>query len=192
VRGPLVGALPSIPASALDALAAIAVRRSLARGDYLLRGGQQAELAYLVVTGLVRELYLTDAGVEHTRAFAGEGQFSGSLRDLMSTGPSVTWIEALEDTVVVAWSYAAFDALCDRHPALERAARRNAEALYLRKAQREHDMLALSAWERYAGWLASHRALDGRITRRHLASYLGVTPEHLSRMRRRRPPAGSR
>jgi CRP-like cAMP-binding protein len=191
IRGPLARALPLLPAAALRALVDIAGRRSYARGAYLLRGGQRAEQAFLVVKGLVRELYLTDAGVEHTRAFAGEGQLSGSLRDLLSPAPSVTWIEALEPTEVVAWPYAAFDRLCDQHPALERAARRNAEGLYLRKAQREYDMLALSASERYAEWLARHRALDGRITRRHLASYLGVTPEHLSRMRRRKRPAGA-
>jgi CRP-like cAMP-binding protein len=183
-----------LPARALAALARVACRRSFAAGEYLLRGGERAEWVFLIVEGLARELYLTDAGAEHTRGFVCEGQLTGSLRDLLSDTPSVTWIEAIEPTSAVVWRYADFDRLCDRHPALERAARRTAEALYVRKARREYDMLALSAPQRYADWLASHRALDARITRRHLASYLGVTPEHLSRLRRRRPPpaAGAR
>jgi CRP-like cAMP-binding protein len=190
IRAPL-RQLGALPARALGALAALACRRSFGQGELLLRAGERAEWVFLIVKGLVRELYLTGAGVEHTRAFMAEGQITGSLRDLLSNQPSVTWIEALEATEVVAWPYAAFERLCDRHPALERAARRNAESLYLRKAQREYDMLALSASERYAHWLANHRALDARIKRRHLASYLGVTPEHLSRLRARRPRAAA-
>jgi CRP-like cAMP-binding protein len=187
---PLRRLLPGAP-EALAAMAAIAARRSYAAGEHLLRGGERAELSFLVISGLARELYLTDSGVEHTRGFVAEGQLTGSLRDLLSGGPSVTWIEAIEPTEVIAWRYRDFDRLCDRHPALERAARRTAEALYVRKARREHDMLALSAAERYRQWCAEHAAIDGRITRRHLASYLGVTPEHLSRLRaaRARPPA---
>jgi CRP-like cAMP-binding protein len=190
VAEPLRRLIPR-PPEALAALATIACRRRFAAGDFLLRGGQRAEWVFLIVSGLTRELYLTDAGVEHTRGFAAEGQLTGSLRDLLSDAPSVSWIEAIEPTDAVAWRHADFDRLCDRHPALERAARRTAEALYVRKARREHDMLALSAAERYAQWRAEHAAVDGRITRRHLASYLGITPEHLSRLRaaRARPAA---
>jgi CRP-like cAMP-binding protein len=65
-------------------------------------------------------------------------------------------------------------------------ARRNAEALYVRKAQREHEMLALPAAERYARWRREQPELDARVSRRQLASYLGITPEHLSRLRRAR------
>jgi CRP-like cAMP-binding protein len=178
----------SIPASpqAVAALAAIAHRRAYAAGEYLLRAGERAEWAFLITAGLVRELYIGDGGVEHTRSFATVGHFCGSLIDLLSRGPSVTWIEALEPTEVVAWSWASGDALCDVHPTLERAARRVAEGLYVRKAQREHAMLALSAADRYGQWLAENGAIDGRISRRHLASYLGITPEHLSRLRARR------
>jgi CRP-like cAMP-binding protein len=178
----------AIPATreAVAALAAIAHRRAYAAGEYLLRAGAEAEWAFLIVTGLVRELYIGDDGTEHTRAFAADGQFTGSLRDLLTRGPSVTWIEALEPTAVVAWPWARVDGLCDEHRSLERATRRFTEALYLRKAQREHAMLALSAAERHAQWLAEHGAVDGRISRRHLASYLGITPEHLSRLRARR------
>jgi CRP-like cAMP-binding protein len=178
----------SIPASkpAIEALAAIAHRRWYAKGEYLLRGGERAECAFLIVKGLIREHYIGHGGGEHNRAFAAEGHFTGSLRDLVSPSPSVSWIQALEPTEVVAWSWARFDKLCDEHPTLERAARRVTEAMYFRKAEREHAMLALSSEQRYAQWLGEHGAIDRRISRRDLASYLGMTPEHLSRLRARR------
>lgn len=158
---------------------------SYARGEWLLRGGERADTCFLVVRGLVRELYVATDGAEHTRAFIAEGQATGSLLDLLSGEPSVTWIEALAPTDVLTWPWAAQERLADAIPELERALRRVAEALYVRKARREYEMLALDAEQRYVRWLARHADLDARLQRRHVASYLGITPEHLSRLRQR-------
>jgi CRP-like cAMP-binding protein len=165
-------------------LAAISAPRSFAPGAFLLRAGERAVWSHFVVSGLVRELYVTPEGKEHTRTFVAGGQFTGSLCDLLSDRPSITLIEALEPTETLTWRYAEGDALCDRHPALAQVARRQAELLYLRKVQREYEMLALPAAARYRAWLDKSPGLDARISRRHLASFLGVTPEHLSRLRR--------
>jgi CRP-like cAMP-binding protein len=181
--------LAPLPRAALEALAALTSPRAFARGTALLRAGERAEWVFFVTRGLVRELYLTDGGVEHTRSFVAAGQVTGSLRDLLSSGPSVTWIQALEPTETLAWRYADGEALYDQHPSLQLAARRIAEALYVKKARREFEMLALPASERYRLWLEENPHLDTRVTRRHLASYLGVTPEHLSRLRRASTPA---
>ncbi|MDB4973175.1 MAG: hypothetical protein JWN48_1516 [Myxococcaceae bacterium] len=181
----LLEQLSPMPREALAALEPHHELRTFAAGEYLLRGGERAESAFFVVRGLVRELYLAESGAEHTRAFVPEGQLTGSLLDLISGQPAITWLQALEPTETLAFSYRAFESLCDRHPALQRCARRFAEQLYVRKARREHDMLALSARQRHEAWLTQHGALDARIRRQHLASYLGITPEHLSRLRRR-------
>lgn len=162
--------------------------RRYAAGEWLLREGDRATLVHFVTAGLVRELYVTADGAEHTRAFVAEGQATGSLLDLLGGGPSVTWIEALEPTETVACAWADLDRLCVDHPELHHPLRRVAEALYVRKARREYEMLALPAAERHARWLAEHPALDARLQRRHVASYLGITPEHLSRLRRRPSP----
>jgi len=138
----------------------------------------------VVVRGLVREYYTTAEGAEHTRRFVVEGQVTGSLLDLLSDGPAVTWIEALEDTETISVPYRALDELCARHADLHLVVRRSAERLYVLKARREFEILALSAGERYAAWLRERGEIDARVSRRHLASYLGVTPEHLSRLAR--------
>lgn len=175
--------LGPVSPAAFSALSAICAPRSFAAGQHLLRAGDRATLSFFLVRGLVRELYVGEDGAEHTRSFVREHQTTGSLLDLLSGAPAVTFIEALEPTDTVAFPYAGFDALCARHPDLGHLARRNAEAVYVRKARREHEMLALTAADRHARWLAENAALDARVSRRHLASYLGITPEHLSRLR---------
>jgi CRP-like cAMP-binding protein len=166
----------------VEALTACAVERRFRAGDLLLEGGARAEWLYVLEYGLVREFYVTAAGDEHTRVFVAEGGVTGSLLDLRSGAPSVTWIQALEPTRALAVRFAEFNALATQHGDLEALARRSAEALALRKTRREYEMLALSAADRLNSWRAENPGLDVRITRRLLASYLGITPVHLSRI----------
>ena len=186
--------LAPLGADAIAALDALAQPRSFAAGAMLLRAGEHATWSFFVHRGLVRELYVGERGEEHTRTFIGGGDVTGSLLDLLSEGPAVTFIEALEPTAALALRYRDFDALCARLPELHHLARRLAEAAYVRKARREHEMLAPPAARRHARWLEEHAALDARLSRRHVASYLGITPEHLSRLRgaARRPADAAR
>jgi CRP-like cAMP-binding protein len=185
--GPLLArALVGFGPLSSDALAAWSERTKERRFDphsFLLRAGERAEWCFLLISGLVREYYVDESGAEHTRSFIPEGGATGSLLDLLSGEPALTFIEALEPTHVLAFRYSDFDALSQRFADIGHIARRNAEALYARKARREHEMLALGASARHERWLAENAALDARITRRQLASHLGVTPEHLSRLR---------
>ncbi len=179
-----IRSLGPVSDAALEGLAGRVTARSFEAGAWLLKAGERAERCFFLVRGLVRELYIGEEGEEHTRAFMAEGQITGSLLDLVSGEPAVTWIQALEATSTLSWGWDDFNALCERFPGLHAVARRTAELLAVRKTRREHEMLALSASERHSRWLREHPALDARLNRRHLASYLGMTPEHLSRLRR--------
>jgi CRP-like cAMP-binding protein len=85
-----VGALPE---AAFQALRAELVARRFDMGAYHLRAGEQAHWCFFVETGLVRELYVDDQGSEHIRSLVADGQLTGSLLDLLSGAPSVTWTE---------------------------------------------------------------------------------------------------
>jgi CRP-like cAMP-binding protein len=166
--------------------------RNYATGEHLLEAGARAELSFFISRGLVREYYLDAEGSVAIRTFVSAGDFTGSLLDQLSNAPAVTWIQALEPVEALVWRTAELDALAMKHPMFQLALRRAAERVYVRKARREHDMLVLTAAERYANWLSSDGHLDGRITMRDLASYLGITPEHLSRLRSKKRPSAAR
>ncbi|WP_236517696.1 Crp/Fnr family transcriptional regulator [Sandaracinus amylolyticus] len=169
------------------------VPRRLARGERLLRAGEVARVAAFVCRGALRESTVGADGREHAKSFCLEGDLSGSLADLIAGldgAPSRSAIEALEPT----------ELLCADYPTLRRelraetwsaVARGIAERLALAKAEREHELLALDAEQRWLALLARRPDLPGRIAQRHLASFLGITPEALSRLRARLASQGA-
>src|SRR5262245_49387124 len=87
-----------LDARELAAVFALCTTARFDAGTWILRGGERAEHCYFILRGLVRELYVGENGEEHTRVFVRERQITGSLLDLLSGAPSVTWIQALERT----------------------------------------------------------------------------------------------
>jgi CRP-like cAMP-binding protein len=156
--------------------------RMVAKGEHLLRAGERARSVFFVSRGLLREYYIDSAGHESTRRFCAEGEFSGSLADLLASGPAACAIEAIEPGEIWQVDWNRFDACTERHASLMKLMRRFAEALYVRKMQREFEMLALSADERYRRFVREFPGLESRLPRRMIASYLGITPVHLSRI----------
>ena len=77
-------------------------------------------------------------------------------------------------------------ALGDVDPAWRDFNERVMQVLYLQKAEREFELLGLDAEARYAAFAARFPGLEARVAARHVASYLGITPVHLSRLRKRR------
>jgi CRP-like cAMP-binding protein len=138
-----------------------------------------------VLRGVMREYYPLADGGEVTRGFAGPGDGIGSLSDLLSGQPSRSSVVAEADTTaaVVPWGHVR--EVAERVPAWARYLAQVTERLYLLKAAREFELLALDAEQRYAQFRIRYAAVEAAVPLRHVASYVGVTPEHLSRLRRR-------
>jgi len=172
-------------------LQALATGRRVKKGEHLLRAGDLARNVLFVRRGLLREYYVDGQGREATRRFCGQGDFSGSLADLILKDPAAVFIECLEAGEVVEADWARVDALAELHPSLMKLLRRFAESLYVRKMRREHEMLTMPAARRYRSFVEQAPDLEARLPRLMVASYLGITPVHLSRIcsagRRRRP-----
>jgi len=160
--------------------------RELAAGDLFLRAGQLAKDVAIVVRGLLREHFVLDDGTERTKAFIVERESSGSLADLISGRPSRAFIVAEEPTRLLVASYAELRELSATSPAWAALGRAALERLVISKAEREWELLALDAEQRYAAFRARYPGLEARTLGRHVASYLGITPAHFSRLRARR------
>ncbi len=157
--------------------------RQLEQGEFLLRAGERASQIYFVRSGLLREFALDHEGRSATRRFCDQGDLSGSLADLLSGAPAMTFIEALEPSSLWQIPWAQVDAMTHAWPDWQLLVRRVAENLYLRKTRREFEMLTLSAAQRYERFCAEHASLLARLPQHLIASYLGITPVHLSRLR---------
>lgn len=176
---------PLTDAEAAEGLALVRPR-TLERGEHFLSAGARATELAVVARGLLREYFVLPRGVERAKAFAMEGELTGSLADLLSGEPSRAFITAEEPCVLLVSPFEAQRALAARWPAWAELSRRATERLLLRKAEREYELLGLDAEARYEALRARWPDLESRVAAQHVASYLGITPVHLSRLRRRR------
>jgi CRP-like cAMP-binding protein len=172
--------------------------RMLADGEAYLRSGAPATAVGLVRSGLVREAFLVADGRERVRAIGVAGDFAGSLSDLLAGGAARCEVIACAPTRIVTLPWAVVTAAMAARPAWRAVLATATQRLYLIKAEREYELMALDAAARYQRFRARMGAAGDELPLVHVASYLGITPEHLSRLRRRlglaraRPAAASR
>jgi len=159
--------------------------RSYARAAVFLDAGDRAVDCGIVLTGVMREYYPLADGREVNRNFAGPGDGVGSLSDLISGEPSSSSVMAETDARVVVFPWRVVRDAADRAPGWSRFVSTITERLYLAKARREYELLALDAEARYLAFRKRFAAFEDDIALRQVASYVGITPEHLSRLRRR-------
>ena len=173
-----------LDAERLATLRGLFVRRDVAAREPVSLPGSTAHEILFVERGLLRFYYPGDDGRESNKAFIVEGEFAGALAAAHLRLPILYGIEALEPTVVLAAPVDAFADLMDRDPAYDRLGRKLAERILARKELRTRSLLLQSAAERYADLVRERPDLLQRVPLYHLASYLGVTDVHLSRVRR--------
>jgi len=96
---------------------------------------------------------------------------------------SKLYIQALEDTELLVIDYKIYRKLLDSHVCWQEAAKKLAELIFILKEKREAGLLLHDARERYLQFLGDYPNLENRISQYHIASYLGIAPESLSRIR---------
>jgi CRP-like cAMP-binding protein len=159
--------------------------RALRAGAPLLHAGEPATRVFVVLDGVLREFYALANGSERTKGFAVEGELIGSLSDLVASRPSRASIGAVTRARVASLPYALFAELAAEHADWSRFSAAAVLRLYLTKSEREWELLALDAAGRHERFRSRFPGLEARIPQREVASYLGITPVHLSRLRSR-------
>lgn len=155
------------------------------KGEHIVRAGDHVHVFGFILSGLVRRYHLDDHGVEVTTAFLHEGHPFGPLAELVSGEPSSAFYECLEEVEAVTLRWNDWQALCAREPGWNRVSRAVTELLLGHLLEREAELLSMDGEARYRRLCERAPRLVERAPLRHVASYLGMRPESLSRIRKK-------
>lgn len=154
------------------------------KSDFLIKEGQISVKTYFILEGCVREYILTD-GEEKTTNFFTEEQWAISLNSFTPQSPAThNWI-CVEDTFVVEGDEQQGQKLFKRFPRFETISRKIMEAAFAEQKEALASYYTDSPEQRYLKLMKSRPDLFHRIPQYYLASYIGVKPESLSRIRKR-------
>ncbi len=183
---PLLASLAPIPSSEWLHFARKLRLYELRRGETLTQAGAVANAFAFVVDGALRKVHVTARGRRVVRGFAGPSELAGAYASLLSREPSHLSVDAVVDSTLIVMSWLDFTNLYARHACWQAVGRRIAEDLFLERETRAHELLTLTASERYRAFCQKHRGLLPLLRQYDIASYLGITPVSLSRLRARR------
>lgn len=137
---------------------------------------------YYILNGLVR-IYYKAEDKEITSDFKEPNSFFVNGYTLFTGLPNIDYHEALEDTYCLAANYTDIEKLSDKYHSIEHLGRKMVESYYSEYLKTNYNKLFLSADERYEIFTKERGQLMNKVLLRHVASYLGIKPETLSRLR---------
>jgi CRP-like cAMP-binding protein len=153
-----------------------------AAGSFILKEGQTCNDASLIVSGLVRSYYINEDR-DITSRFMDEGFIVTSWISYYTRRPGNEFIEAVENTTMVGLSYQNTQLLYKEFPEFNIVARKQVEYAFFLSEQRTQILRKHTAEEKYKFFLENHPTLLQRVPLKHIATYLGMNEETLSRVR---------
>jgi CRP-like cAMP-binding protein len=173
----------------IDMLISVVELRTFRKKEFILMAGDICRVETFVNSGCLKVFYTDSAGVEHNVKFAPENWWSLDLESFAMQTPAFYSIQAVEDTACVQISKAHHDWLYDKIPQLEKFARLRYQNSYILLQHRMTQNLFSTAEEKYEAFSKKYPGLELRIPQKDIASYLGITPEFLSMLRKKRSKA---
>lgn len=152
--------------------------------QFLLREGDVCGQLAFVTSGLLRVYTVDHKGEEHITQFAVEDWWASDLYSFLSGTPSKENIDALEDSEVLLIDRVSRDAMLEAVPRMDRFFRLLMEANLVATRNRVISLMSDSAEQRYLAFLQTYPNLVERVPLNQIASYLGITPQSLSRIRK--------
>lgn len=156
--------------------------RKLANGDYWIEAGKKNRLIGFLEAGYLRKYYLKE-GSEITDYFYFENDFTADMPSILSNSSPLGSIVAMQASSIVTFSYDDFNKLCKASPRLEHLYRIFIENTFIRFYDRAVSFILETPKERYNQLVVSRPDILQRVAQHHIASYIGISPQHLSRIR---------
>lgn len=159
--------------------------RTVERREYLLKPGNHCHYTYFITKGCMR-IFQSDAnGFEHIAMFGIEDWWISDLPAFLTQTPATHYLEALERTELIQIEKSDLEKLYVRVPKFERYFRILHQNAFVAQHQRIMQNISMTADERYLFILKKYPALEQRISQKHMAAFLGITPVFLSMLRRK-------
>lgn len=177
-------AISPLSAEEANAIAENMCLKTFKKDDFLLKEGQVSVDTYFIMEGCVREFVVVD-GEEKTTDFFTEGQWVISLNNFGQRTPSESNLVCVENTTVSVGNEEQAQAMFKNFPRFETISRAIVESVFAAQKKQLTSYLTASPEQRYVNLLQTRPEILQRVPQYHIASYIGVKPESLSRIRKR-------
>jgi len=157
---------------------------SVKKKKELLEAGEVCKYIYFITRGCLRSYFVDEKGNEHIYQIRMDNSWISDLQSFFSQSPTKYFLEAIDDSQLLRISYNQLEELYNKVPKLERYFRILFQKAYINALERLNSTMWDSAIDRYNEMLREHPDMFQRVPLVYIASYLGITPESLSRIRK--------
>lgn len=175
----------SLTTAEYDFLISMLKSKSLKKDESLIRPGDICKYESFVTRGCLKSFYEDDRGAVHIVDFCVEGWWADDLYSFFTQTPSRSTIMAIEQTEVLQISFRDLEELYEKVPKFERFFRLLFQRAYIAQREQINLMLSATAEERYRIFLQKKPYAEARFSQQDIASYLGITPQFLSAMKKK-------
>ena len=155
------------------------------RKELLIKQGEPCRHIYFILSGGIRAFHTASDGRESTIMFGIQDWWITDMNCFVNQKVAVLSLEALEESTLMCLSWDDMEALYTQIPQFERYIRILMQNAYIREQQRALENITYSTEERYQRFISKYPFISKRFTQKQIASYLGVTPEFLSTVKRK-------
>lgn len=159
--------------------------RKIKKGQFLSHEGAISRCTNFVIEGSIRTYFIDLNGQEHIVQFAIEGWWISDLNSFIMQVPATFNVQAIEDSTVLELAYENLEMLYEKIPKLERYFRILTQRAFVAFQQRIIQNISMTAEDRYLSFVKKYPKIEVRIPQRLVASYLGISPEFLSKIKKR-------
>ena len=167
-----------------EMIASVCTIKKIRKQQFLLEQGDVWRYNAFVCEGCLRRYSVDEKGIEHIIQFSTENWWAGDRQSLMNETPSKYNVDAIENSVVILIKKEDFDMLCKKIPAFYELTNNILQKSFNASKERINAVISMTAEEKYLNFLTSFPGLANRVPRHMIASYLGITPETLSRIKK--------
>ena len=157
--------------------------QALKKGECVFRQGDHSGRVYFLIQGYVRYYSVSESGKEYTQSLIKAPRMIGSTRAMTLNLPTQFNIESIEDGIAISFVWADFYQQMSQDLAFMQAYARFMESIFITKESKEYSMVTDTATQRYLDFCTQFPELKESLPKQQIASYIGITPVALSRIR---------